>query len=100
MSNLEINNDLAEAFKEATNFVSSTDKNLELSDEIKLKFYGLYKRATVGKCSEHGKKPWGWDFEASAKYEAWNKNEYLTPAQCMQQYINLLESTKQNLNPS
>ena len=93
MSNLEINNDLAEAFKEATDFVSSTDK-IELTNEIKLQFYGLYKRAIVGKCSEHGKKPWGWDFEGSSKYEAWNKNEYLTPSQCMQQYITLLESTR------
>ena len=96
MSNHEINIDLADSFKEAIDLVTSTDK-IELTNEIKLQFYGLYKRAIVGKCSEHGKKPWGWDFEGLSKYEAWNKNEYLTVSQCMQQYITLLESTKQKM---
>ena len=97
MERIENNNDLAEQFKRATDYVASipSEPNM-LSNELKLQFYGLYKRATVGKCSDHGTKPWAWELEASAKYDAWNKCEYLTTSQCMQRYISILEETKNN----
>ena len=99
MTELENNNDLAEQFKNATDYVASTSSDSNtISDELKLQFYGLYKRATVGKCCDHGTKPWAWELEASAKYDAWNKCEYLTVSQSMQRYINLLEETKKSVN--
>jgi acyl-CoA-binding protein len=42
--------------------------NIKLSDEKKLKFYGLFKVATVGKYSESQKKSVGF-FDFSEKYK-------------------------------
>lgn len=42
--------------------------NVKLDNETKLKFYGLFKVATVGKFSESGKKPVGF-FDFTEKYK-------------------------------
>lgn len=97
MSGTHPNNDMSEKFSEVAKLVSSY-KDMEISNEIKLELYGLYKRATVGKCSEHGTKPWAWEMEASMKYEAWNKNEFLSPTQCMSKYISIVEDLQTKLD--
>ena len=44
-----------------------------ISNEEKLKVYGLYKQVTVGECSEHGGgQPWAVQVEKRAKWDAWN----------------------------
>ena len=64
----------------------------ESGDNDKLEFYGLFKQATVGNCSEHGTKPGMMDFKGKAKYGAWEKNEGMTAEDAKAAYVKKLET--------
>ena len=60
--------DLAKYFDKAASDVTKHVK--ELSDEKKLKLYGLFKQAKFG--DNNTEKPGMLDFRGKAKWEAWN----------------------------
>ena len=70
----------------------------KLSNEDKLKFYGLFKVATEGKFDTENEKELGYfDFEKKAKYGAWKKFSYLKNEEAMIEYIhfyNKITNTK------
>ena len=61
---------------------------LKIDNNKKLKFYGLYKVATVGKYSEKNKLKAGFfDFQTKYKNEAWEKCSIYSPEEAMIEYI-------------
>ena len=60
----------------------------ELSDDNKLKFYGLYKTATIG--HNNTEKPGMLDFVGRAKWDAWNKCSSMSIVDARLGYIKLL----------
>jgi len=61
---------------------------------VQLKFYGLYKQVTEGKCNIS--EPGFFDFAAKAKWAAWNSLGSLEKEDASQQYIYLLDSVAPN----
>ena len=60
------------------------------SNDILLKFYALFKQATVGDIQSE--KPVGFDFKAMAKYNAWETQKGKSAEACMQEYIDMVNS--------
>ena len=85
--------DLKQQFDEAVNYVQTAEGDFKPSNDLKLQFYGLYKQATEGDVK--GKKPGMLDQVGRAKYSAWEKVKGTSSEDAMQQYIDLLESLKQ-----
>ena len=73
---------------------------LKLDNNKKLKFYGLYKVATVGKYSEKNKLKAGFfDFETKYKNQAWEKCSIYNQTEAMIEYIKYYcELTGEKLN--
>ena len=89
------------AFEQATKFVKElpADGDVQLDNATKLKFYALFKQASVGKCSEKGgSQPWAIKVEARAKWDAWNALGDLTAEDAKKQYVE--ELTKISANSS
>ena len=84
--------DLKQKFEETVNFVQTADGDIELSNELKLKMYALYKQATEGDVS--GKKPGMMDFVARAKFMAWDELKGSSSEEAMQTYIDSVEDLK------
>ena len=62
--------------------------NIKIDNNKKLKFYGLYKVATVGKYSEKNKLKAGFfDFQTKYKNEAWEKCSIYSQEEAMIEYI-------------
>ena len=61
-----------------------------LSNDLKLRFYGLYKQATSGECA--GKRPGAFDVTKRAKYDAWASvtKRGLSRADARREYVELL----------
>lgn len=59
-----------------------------------LKIYALFKQGSQGDVS--GERPGMTDFVGRAKYDAWANLKGSEPKTAMQQYIDLIESLKQN----
>ncbi|CCW65291.1 unnamed protein product [Phytomonas sp. EM1] len=64
-----------------------------LDDETKLKFYALYKQATVGNINIA--KPWLMDLVGRAKWEAWNKLKGTDLDDAKRMYINEYKRVKE-----
>ena len=79
-------------FNKIVKHVQNLSKKLDyLSDKDKLKIYSLFKRATVGKCSEKGgKQPWKVEFKKRSKWDAWNKHNNISELDAKEQYINFI----------
>ncbi|XP_064394868.1 enoyl-CoA delta isomerase 2-like [Halichondria panicea] len=58
-------------------------------NEAKLRLYGLFKQATIGKCSS--KKPGMMDFVGRAKWDAWNNLGDMTQAAAIDQYCQYVD---------
>ena len=87
------------AFEQAVEFVGSLPKDgdVQLSNQQKLKFYSLFKQATVGKCSEKGgSQPWAIKIEARAKWDAWNALGDLSKEDAEKQYVDELTKVSAN----
>lgn len=80
--------DLKAAFDAAV----ANSKNLsERPDNMTLlKLYALYKQGSVGDNIE--KKPGFTDMVGRAKWDSWNNLKGTSPADAMQQYVDLIES--------
>ncbi|CAG8592304.1 6921_t:CDS:10 [Paraglomus brasilianum] len=79
---------LAKDFESACKFLGQSSSALD--DTIKLKFYGYYKTATIGKCT--ASKPSFFDFVGREKWNAWKAVDELDKEEAMRKYIELLES--------
>lgn len=64
------------------------------SNEELLELYGLYKQATEGDINEE--RPFGFDFKAIAKWQAWESKKGVAKEQAMQDYIKLMAQLKEN----
>ena len=84
--------DLKQKFEETVNFVQTAEGDIELSNELKLKMYALYKQATEGDVS--GKKPGMMDFIERAKFLAWEELKGSSSDEAMQTYIDSVEDLK------
>jgi diazepam-binding inhibitor (GABA receptor modulating acyl-CoA-binding protein) len=63
------------------------------SNDILLKFYGLYKQATSGDAPT-GQSFGMFDFVNKAKHQAWESQAGLSSTDAMQQYVDLLAEVK------
>lgn len=83
----------ASEFERATKYVQSMPKGEStLSNEDKLAFYANYKQATVGTCKAHGgAQPWSVQFEARAKWDAWNALGERTADEAKKAYVAALD---------
>ena len=84
--------DLKQTFEDTVNFVQNGEGEIELSNDLKLKMYALYKQATVGDVS--GKKPGMMDFIARAKFMAWEEIKGTSSDEAMQTYIDSVNDLK------
>lgn len=90
---MPISDEIRKNFEFAVQEVRSTDSQSNVtSDETKLKFYALYKQATVGKCNTS--QPWAIQVVERAKWEAWNALGNMSQETAMLKYCDLfLETT-------
>lgn len=82
---------IEERFQAAVNVIKGLPKNgpYQPSTSMMLKFYGLFKQASEGACSQG--KPHFWDVVGRAKWDAWNGNRHLSKEQAMQRYVESLQ---------
>lgn len=86
-------NDIQENFDFAVEQIrnSNADSNNKFiktpTNEEKLKFYGLYKQATIGKCNTQ--RPWNIQMVECAKWDAWNSLGNMTKENAMIKYCAL-----------
>ena len=78
------------SFAEAVAYVRELPKDgpVQLSNEDKLKFYALYKQATEGDITIA--QPWSVQFEARAKWDAWNAVKGKSKEASESEYVQLL----------
>lgn len=85
------------SFDDAVQYVRNLPGG-DLSNDVKLKFYALYKQATEGDVT--GSQPWAVQVEARAKWDAWKKVEGKSKDDAKAEYVALLaETTKSLENP-
>lgn len=61
-------------------------------NDVLLKLYALFKQGSVG--DVNGKRPGGFDFVGSAKYDAWAELQGTPSGQAQAQYVALVEELK------
>ena len=83
-------------FEKAVAYVRSLPKGEStITQEQQLQFYANFKQATVGTCSQHGgSQPWAVQFEARAKWDAWNALGNKTADEAKADYVKLLDQTQ------
>jgi len=78
-------------FRSAVSLVQSSSSDDYISDEGKLKLYGLYKRCKDGKLSASGTpEPAMWNVVAYRKRNAWRKCDNLELDEAMERYIEVV----------
>lgn len=88
---------MEETFKEAQNYIKNSKKgSIKLDMETQLKFYGLYKQATVGPCNE--KAPSRLNVSKRYKWEAHSKLGQMNKKEAMEQFVQLLTELQPNWN--
>ncbi|PWN52336.1 acyl-CoA-binding protein [Violaceomyces palustris] len=65
-----------------------SDGEVQPSQDDKLKFYGLYKQATVGDVNTS--RPGLFDLAGKYKWDAWNSNKGLSKEEAEQKYVEAL----------
>lgn len=78
-----------ERFKKAEYMIRNGPPR-ETSDAEKLKVYALYKQATIGDINIP--QPWSVQFEARAKWDAWNEQKGKSKEAAMAEYCELLDA--------
>ena len=82
-------------FNDAVDYVNKMKDNVEVTDQIKEQLYGLFKRITVGKCSEKGgSRPSFFNQIGRRKYDAWMRYEDQTEEECIKTYITTVNTFK------
>mgnify|MGYP002804078991 FL=1 len=84
-------------FDAAVHVIQSLPKSgsFQPSHEMMLKFYGYYKQAKEGPCTDA--KPSFWDVVRKAKWEAWSKLGDTSKEEAMESYVNELKEIIQNM---
>jgi len=92
--------ELKKKFNNACDFVQKHHTSIDQNNLVEL--YGFFKQATCGSCDIT--KPGMFNFQAKAKWEAWNKMGTMSKEEAMEKYITKLEesseSYRQNSNIS
>eukprot|EP00009_Paramoeba_aestuarina_P004186 CAMPEP_0201508112 /NCGR_PEP_ID=MMETSP0161_2-20130828/1566_1 /ASSEMBLY_ACC=CAM_ASM_000251 /TAXON_ID=180227 /ORGANISM="Neoparamoeba aestuarina, Strain SoJaBio B1-5/56/2" /LENGTH=96 /DNA_ID=CAMNT_0047902661 /DNA_START=54 /DNA_END=344 /DNA_ORIENTATION=+ len=85
-------------FKKAVEYVQNAgdSSNSKLTNDDKLKFYALFKQATVGKCNTA--KPSRLSIVNYAKWSAWNKLGNMKRETAKKNYVAALESKMPDWN--
>ncbi len=85
-------------FDKAVAYIRSLPKGEStITQEQQLQFYANFKQATVGKCTQHGgSQPWAVQFEARAKWDAWNNLGTKSADNAKADYVKLLDQTQPN----
>jgi len=85
-------------FEKAVAYIRSLPKGEStITQEQQLQFYANFKQATVGTCSQHGgSQPWAVQFEARAKWDAWNALGNKSADDAKADYVKLLDQTQPN----
>jgi len=65
------------------------------TNDEKLKFYSLFKQATVGPCNTP--RPGMLDFVGKAKWDAWNALGDMSKEEAMKQYVEAFEKMEQKV---
>lgn len=86
--------DLENEFKQAVDLSSSITQ--KPTNEELLKLYSLYKQISEGDIT--GERPGGFDFKGAAKYDAWQELKGRDKTQCMNEYIQLVNSLIEKYN--
>ncbi|ELU00959.1 hypothetical protein CAPTEDRAFT_161103 [Capitella teleta] len=75
-----------EKFDLAVDIVATLPKDgpIKPSNDLKLKFYGFYKQATIGKCN--APQPWAVDMINRSKWNAWNDLDDMSADEAMKKY--------------
>lgn len=85
-------------FNAAVNVIQGLPKDgsFQPSNEMKLKFYGHYKQATQGKCTQA--RPSFWDPIGRAKHDAWAALEDTSREEAMNGYVDALMQIIETMN--
>mgnify|MGYP003643125586 FL=1 len=79
---------MSDEFYKAVDYVNQMKDTIDVSDHVKEELYGLYKRVTVGKCSENGgTRPSFLNVIGRRKYDAWMRNDTTSEEDCIKKYI-------------
>ncbi len=102
---LQDKNKLKKLFRQAVKFVQTAEENSHITNEEKLRFYGLYKQATLGQCSSKfislikEKRPSILKLIERMKHDAWVRyGGNISKEQAMLKYIQNLEKVQSNWN--
>ncbi|KAG9014033.1 hypothetical protein FRB94_000230 [Tulasnella sp. JGI-2019a] len=78
-------------FEKAVSIVNSlpSDGPIQTNNDQKLKFYSLYKQASVGDCDTT--RPGFMDFTGKAKWDAWNARKGTSKETAQEEYVELLK---------
>lgn len=79
---------LEEQFKSASDAFGAVAA--QHPDSVKLDFYALFKQGTQGDVT--GSRPWAVNFQARAKYDAWEKRKGTSKDDAMKAYVALAQS--------
>jgi diazepam-binding inhibitor (GABA receptor modulating acyl-CoA-binding protein) len=81
---------MSDDFEKAVAWVRALPKDgpIQLGNDAKLQFYGLYKQATEGEVQ--GGQPWAVQVEARAKWDAWNSRKGMSSEEAKKAYVDLL----------
>eukprot|EP01063_Lacrimia_lanifica_P015732 TRINITY_DN223_c1_g4_i1.p1 TRINITY_DN223_c1_g4~~TRINITY_DN223_c1_g4_i1.p1 ORF type:complete len:105 (+),score=39.56 TRINITY_DN223_c1_g4_i1:52-366(+) len=82
---------MTEAFTKGVYYIRNGPPPADVTNEAKLKVYALFKQATVG--DVQGSQPYAVQFEARAKWDAWNALKGTTQEDAQAQYVAHLNST-------
>lgn len=83
--------DLEERFQAAVSTIRGlpAEGPFQPTQEMQLRFYSLFKQATVGPCTVP--QPWGWQVVERAKWNAWNSlGADMSQDEAKEEYINFL----------
>lgn len=89
--------ELEKLFKKAVWLIRNGPPNPNTTTDEKLEYYALFKQATIG--DVQGEQPWAVQFEARAKWDAWNKLKGTSKEDAMRKYVALIDQGTQKLKP-
>ena len=97
MSNKEEIEEIKENFLFAVDSIKNSQSNNPgmkgPTDQERLKFYSLYKQATIGKCNTQ--QPWAINVVDRAKWDAWNSLGNMKKQDAMIKYCELFLDIRQ-----
>ncbi|CDJ43668.1 acyl-CoA-binding protein, putative [Eimeria tenella] len=85
---------MSSEFEKAVEFVRKPAAGAEPSTAQKLRFYGLYKQATVG--DNETPEPSFYQIEAKQKWKAWAELKGMDKATAQAEYVKALDSSSPN----